>query len=365
MKNVLGNSITLTLFGESHGPCIGAVIDGLPAGLEIDIDYISKELDRRKSIDSVSTARREDDIPEFLSGVKDGYTEGTPVAFTIANRNIRSGDYDELKTAARPGHADYSAEMKYGGFQDTSGGGHFSGRLTAAIVAAGSILKKALEDRGVIIATHIAELGGIKDAGIDPDDPMSAAAALRDKEFACISDEAAERMIAKIKEVREEGDSAGGILETVVLGMAPGTGEPLFSSMESELARAVFSIGAVKGIEFGKGFEFASMKGSEANDEFAIEDGRIITRTNNNGGINGGITNGMPLMFRTVVKPTPSISKKQKTVDFAEMKEIELEIKGRHDPAIVHRAAVCIDAVTAFTIADLLSVRYGTSYLVS
>lgn len=363
MRNVLGNLITLTLFGESHGPCIGGVLDGLPAGLEIDNEYIKRELDKRKSIAALSTPRREADEPEFLSGVMNGRTEGTPVAFTIANTNVHSSDYDELRNVARPGHADYSAEMRYGGFQDARGGGHFSGRLTAALVTAGAILRKALEDKGIIIATHIYELAGIRDADFDMQDPASCAASLNEKAFATISAEAEEKMTAEIKKARAEGDSVGGILETVVLGLPAGVGEPSFGSMESEISSAVFSIGAVKGIEFGAGFDIARMKGSEANDVFAIEDGRVVTRSNNNGGINGGITNGMPLVFRTAVKPTPSISKKQSTVDFSEMKEIQVEIKGRHDPAVVHRARACVDAAASLVIADMLCLRYGSDFL--
>ena len=338
MRNVLGNLITLTLFGESHGPCIGGVLDGLPAGLEIDSEYIKSELDKRKSAPAISTPRREEDIPEFLSGVLNGRTEGTPVAFTIANGDVHSSDYEELAGIARPGHADYSAEMRYGGFQDARGGGHFSGRLTAALVTAGAILKKALEDKGIIIETHIYELAGIRDE---------------------------DRMTAEIKKARDEVDSVGGILETVILGLPAGVGEPSFSSVESEISSAVFSIGGVKGIEFGAGFDIARMKGSEANDEFAIEDGRVVTRSNNNGGINGGITNGMPVVFRTAVKPTPSIGRKQNTVDFSRMEEVQIEIKGRHDPAIVHRAVACVDAAAALAVADLLCLRYGSGYLLT
>lgn len=364
MKNVIGNAITLTIFGESHGECIGGVLDGLPAGLSIDHDYIMKEMAKRRSVQAISTPRKEDDIPVFVSGVRDGYTEGTPAAFIIANRNVRSSDYDKISGIARPGHADYSAQMKYGGYQDARGGGHFSGRLTAVMVAAGAVLRKALEDKGIHIATHIAELCGICDDGFDPDELRADIRKLNDAELAVLSSRAGEKMIAKVMEAKEEGDSVGGILETVIYGLEPGIGEPVFGSIESELSRAMFSIGAVKGIEFGAGFSFARMKGSEANDPFRIRDGKVVTETNNNGGINGGISNGMPVVFRTAVKPTPSISKIQRTVDFVNMTEVETEVQGRHDPAVIHRARAVQDAMTAFTVADLLCQRYGYMWLV-
>lgn len=359
MSNTLGKAIKLTVFGESHGPCIGGVLDGIPAGLKIDAEYIKGELEKRKSLSSISTPRSEDDEPVFISGIKDGFTEGTPLALTIANKDVKSGDYEEISRLARPGHADYSAEMKYLGYQDPRGGGHFSGRLTAVLVTAGAIMKNALEDKGIVIASHIEELAGVRDADFDFGKAEQEACALNEKAFACLSDEAAEAMIAKVEEARADGDSVGGIIETVVLGLEPGIGEPMFASVESDLSAALFSIGGVKGIEFGKGFEIARMRGSEANDAFRMEGGKVVTSTNNNGGINGGISNGMPIVFRTAVKPTPSISKEQETVDFKSMEDATLSIKGRHDPAIVHRAVVVVNAVTALTVADLICRRYG------
>ena len=359
MSNTIGKAIKLTVFGESHGPCIGGVLDGIPAGLKIDMEFIKDELEKRKSISSISTPRREDDEPVFISGIKDGVTEGTPLAFTIANKDVKSGDYEEMSRLARPGHADYSAEIKYLGYQDARGGGHFSGRLTAVIVTAGAIMKKALEDKGIVIASHIDELAGVKDTEFDFAKAEQEACALKDKAFACLSDEAADAMIAKVEEARADGDSVGGIIETVVLGLEPGIGEPMFASLESELSAALFSIGGVKGVEFGRGFEIARMRGSEANAAFRVEGGRVVTSTNNNGGINGGISNGMPVVFRTAVKPTPSISKEQETVDFKNMENAVLSIKGRHDPAIVHRAVAVVNAVTALTVADLICRRYG------
>ncbi|MBR2825929.1 MAG: chorismate synthase [Erysipelotrichaceae bacterium] len=363
MRNTLGNLITVTLFGESHGECVGAVIDGLPAGIKIDMDYISREMNKRRSVSAISTARSEEDIPHFVSGVKDGFTEGTPVTVLIENTDAKPADYERIKSIARPGHADYTAQVKYRGYQDASGGGHFSGRLTAPLVAVGSIVRKALEDKGILIGTHIDSLNGIEDYDFNWDDLENDLRTLNDRQFAVLNDEMAERMMERIKSAREDKDSVGGVLETVISGLPAGIGEPSFSSVESELARAMFSIGAVKGIQFGAGFRFAKMTGSGANDPFRVVDGKIVTLTNNNGGVNGGITNGMPVVFSTVIKPTPSIGKLQETVNFETMENVELEIKGRHDPAIVHRARAVVDALTALVIADLICIEKGTGWL--
>ena len=367
MSNTLGKVISLTVFGESHGACIGGVIDGLPAGLPVDEKYIEKAMDKRRSAAALSTARREGDKPEFVSGVIDGHTEGSPVAFIIKNEDSKSADYDKLKGVERPGHADYAAEIKYGGYQDARGGGHFSGRLTAVTVAAGAIVRQALEAKGIVIGTHIKDLNGILDA--DPKYPLdneklaAELAELNAKDFAVISGEAAEQMQERIKEARAEKDSVGGVLETYVTGIPAGTGEPLFDSVESELAKALFSVGGVKGVEFGAGFEIAHMKGSEANDAFRMEAGKVVTESNNNGGINGGIANGMPIVFRTAVKPTPSIGKKQQSVNFETSSDTELKIEGRHDPAIVHRAAAVVDSITALVLADLICQNKGNGWL--
>ncbi len=363
MRNTLGNLITVTLFGESHGECVGAVIDGLPAGIRIDMDYINREMNKRRSVSAISTARSEEDIPHFVSGVKDGFTEGTPVTVLVENTDAKPVDYERMKSIARPGHADYTAQVKYRGYQDASGGGHFSGRLTAPLVAVGSIVRKALEDKGILIGTHIDSLNGIEDYDFNWDDLENDLRTLNDRQFAVLNDEMAERMMERIKSAREDKDSVGGVLETVISGLPAGIGEPSFSSVESELARAMFSIGAVKGIQFGAGFRFAKMTGSEANDPFRVVDGKIVTLTNNNGGVNGGITNGMPVVFSTVIKPTPSIGKLQETVNFETMENVELEIKGRHDPAIVHRARAVVDALTALVIADLICIEKGTGWL--
>lgn len=363
MKNTFGSNITYTIFGESHGSHIGIVVDGLPAGLKVDEAYIESEMNKRKAVSSISTPRREADVPEFISGVRNGYTEGTPVAIIIRNTNTRSSDYSKTSELARPGHADYTAEMKYLGFQDVAGGGHFSGRLTAPIVAAGAIIRKALEEKGIVIGTHIANLHGIKDDELDQERLTEQLEELNQKSFAVINEEVGKQMISEIEAARDRQDSVGGVLETFVTGMPAGIGEPTFDSIESVIAHAMFSIGAVKGIEFGKGFGFADLYGSEANDAFRMKDGKVVTSTNNNGGINGGISNGMPIVFRTVIKPTPSISQAQDTVNYKTMENEKLEITGRHDPAIIHRARAVVDAMTAIAIAEELTQRYGYMWL--
>jgi len=362
MSSSFGKAIKITLFGESHGAGIGAVMEGLPPGLKVDEEFILSEMDKRRAAGKVSTARHESDIPQFLSGVKNGFTEGTPLALLIKNENVKSCDYSNISHVARPSHADYSAQAKYLGYQDASGGGHFSGRLTAPIVAAGAILRMALSDKGISIGTHIQKLRGICDSPF-PEDLEAAIASLNEKRFPVLSEEAGSQMRREIEAAAADEDSVGGVLETAVTGLQPGIGEPWFDSIESELAHALFSIPAVKGVEFGAGFAASDMLGSQANDPFAVRDGRIVTLTNNSGGINGGISNGMPVIFRTAVKPTPSIGKEQQSADFIEMKDAVLSIKGRHDPAIVHRARAVVDAMTAIVLSDLLARRWGYMWL--
>lgn len=360
MKNTFGNAVALTIFGESHGPAVGAVLDGLAAGLPVDADFLARQMDRRRARgDGLSTARTEPDEVEFLSGVLDGHTTGTPLTLMVRNTNTRSGDYAKTAALLRPGHADYTAFEKYEGYQDARGGGHFSGRITAAAVAAGAICEQALQSMGIRVYTHIAACAGVQDA------PLSSAAGLVMPEpepghFALLDPEKEAPMQAAIRAAGSEGDSVGGILETVVTGMPAGVGEPWFDSVESTLAHLMFAVPAVKGIEFGAGFGFAELRGSQANDAFRMRDGQIRTATNRNGGINGGITNGMPIVLRTVVKPTPSIYRSQDTVDYPARQDAVIQIKGRHDPCIVPRAAVVQNSLTAFGILDLISIRYGT-----
>ncbi len=358
MSNTFGKAIRITLFGESHGPAVGAVVDGLPPGLKIDTDRIDAELKRRSGTANISTARRESDAVEFLSGEKNGLTQGTPLTIVIRNEAARPADYDALGSAARPSHADYTGLVKYLGFADGSGGGHFSGRLTAPIVAAGAIIQTALEAKGITIGTHISRLHGISDRAF-AEDPAEDIKNLKELEFPVLDPAASADMTAAIEAAKAAGDSLGGMLETTVCGLEAGLGEPWFDSIESELAHILFSIPAVKGVEFGAGSALADMSGSEANDGLCIREGAVRARSNNGGGADGGITNGMPLLFRTTVKPTPSIAAPQRSVDLASGEETIIEIKGRHDPAIVHRAAPVADAAAAIVIADFIARRFG------
>ena len=361
MKNTFGNNITITLFGESHGPQIGAVVDGLAPGMDIDLDFIRKQLELRKPHGRISTARVEADEPKIVSGVFEGKTTGTPLCILFENSNTKSKDYAKTKDLMRPGHADFTATQKYHGFADYRGGGHFSGRLTTPLVAVGAILIQALQKKGIYIGSHIASCGPIKDRSFV--DYTEDIAKVNELVFPVLDEQVAEEMQRYIEQIAAEGDSVGGVLETVVTGMPSGVGEPWFDSVESMLAHGLFSIPAVKGVEFGKGFGFAQLKGSEANDAFEMKEGKVVTKTNHNGGINGGITNGMPICFQTVVKPTPSIYKEQETVNLETMENTTLQIEGRHDPAIIHRARVVVDSMTAIVLADLLVTRYGTDWL--
>ena len=354
MKNTFGHNVSLTLFGESHGAEIGAVLDGLESGLPVDEDFIRHQLSlRRPARDGLSTPRVETDEFRIVSGVFEGKTTGTPLCVLIPNSNTKSKDYP--RGIARPGHADYTAECRYNGFQDYRGGGHFSGRITAALVAAGAIIISALRAKNILIGTHIASLNGIHDRKFQ--DLEADLDSLNDLTFPVLDEAVSEQMKARIRSAASEGDSVGGVLETAVVGLPAGIGEPWFDTVEGLLAHALFSVPAVKGVEFGAGFGFADMMGSVANDPMRLQNGRVYTLTNNNGGINGGITNGMPILFRCAVKPTPSISKEQQSVDFSRMEEVSVSVHGRHDPAIIHRARVVVDSITALVIYDLLRGR--------
>lgn len=359
MKNTYGTSVCVTLFGESHGRMIGAVLDGLAPGIPVDEDLIARQLEKRRPSGRISTARREQDPFEIVSGVFEGKTTGTPLTILIPNEDTRSGDY--RRGALRPGHADFTAHVKYHGFEDYRGGGHFSGRITAALVAAGAVAMGALQAKGIRIGTHILRCAGIRDA--DFTDPEGQIDLLNGMNFAVLDAAKGEEMRRAVEKAAEAGDSVGGVLETMVTGLPAGVGEPWFDTLESQLAHALFSIPAVKGVEFGDGFALADMRGSEANDAFALREGRIVTRTNHNGGINGGISNGMPVCFRCAVKPTPSIALSQESVDAEGTREEILTLQGRHDPAIVHRARVVADSVTALVLCDALSARFGTDWM--
>lgn len=352
MSSTYGENIRLSIFGQSHGTAIGMTLDGIPAGLPVDIVSLQAFLNRRApGQNDYSTPRREEDAPQFLSGIVDGYTCGAPIAAIIYNKNTRSGDYANLKDCPRPGHADYSAQIKYGGYQDVAGGGHFSGRLTAPLCIAGGLCKQWLERQGIHIAAHISVIAGVADDPVyldwvNPDlDKIG-------KDFPVLNPAAGDRMRAEIAKAKADGDSVGGIIECIVTGLPAGIGDPMFGGMESRIAQIVYGIPAVKGVDFGSGFSGSYLRGSQNNDAFTIVDGAVKTATNNAGGILGGITTGMPLVFQTAIKPTPSISRPQESISLLGMEKQELVIKGRHDPCIVPRAVPVIEAATAIAVFD-------------
>lgn len=363
MKNTFGSALQLSLFGESHGAAVGAVLDGLSPGVPVDREEIARYLTRRRPKDALSTARREPDAFQIVSGVHNGRATGTPLCILIPNTAFREGDYASSSGVARPGHADYTGYVKYRGYAELTGGGHFSGRITAALVAAGGIVAPALRRRGIRIGTHLRRCAGIDDRAFDPVDPLSELDMLTDRDFPVLDPEAGEAMRTRILAARADGDSVGGILETAVCGMPAGVGEPWFDTVEGLLSHALFSIPAVKGVEFGDGFALADMRGSQSNDPLRACGGRAVAQSNRCGGIGGGITMGSPMIFRCAVKPTPSISREQQTVNLGTGENATLTIKGRHDPAIVHRARIVVDSMTAITLADMLAVRYGTDWL--
>jgi chorismate synthase len=356
MSGVWGNSIKYSIFGESHGKAIGINIDGLPPGIKLDLQYIQSEMERRApGRNEFSTPRKEADSFEILSGYFNEHTTGAPLCALIWNSNQHSKDYDELKDAMRPGHADYSGNIKYSGFNDYRGGGHFSGRITAPLVFAGAVAKQILRKKGIIIGSHLYCIGNIYDIPFDMTKIDSDyLAELLKKSFPVLDEEKGSAMKNLILEAKEESDSVGGMIEAAVLNLPAGIGSPFFDSLESTLAHLLFSVPAVKGVEFGAGFNISEMRGSEANDELYIEDGKVKTATNNNGGILGGITNGMPVIFRTAIKPTSSIGKIQKTIDISKGENTELKVVGRHDPCIVQRAVPVVEAAAAMAVLDLV-----------
>lgn len=362
MKNTFGNAVSVTVFGESHGPAVGAVLDGLAPGIPLDEELMARQMGKRKNAAHLSTARREPDQVKILSGAYQGKTTGTPLTLVIENTDTRSQDYEKTAQLLRPGHADMTALSKYHGFADPRGGGHFSGRITAGLVAAGAVCLKALELCGITLGTHIAACGGIVDRAFEPQGLEEQIKKLNLMEFAVLDPQAGEKMKQRILEARQQGDSVGGILETCVLGLPAGVGEPWFDTVEGVLSHLLFSVGGVKGVEFGAGFAVAELTGSTNNDAFYLRNGQIATQTNRCGGILGGITNGMPLTLRCAVKPTPSIFKEQSTVNAQTMENATLQLEGRHDPAIVHRARVVVDSLVAIGLCDLLSQRYGTDF---
>lgn len=358
MSSTVGNVLRLSIFGESHSPAIGCSLDGLPAGIPIDMDALQAFLERRAPGRSkTATERKEADKPEILSGIHEGVTDGAPLAAIIRNANTRSGDYAGLRSVPRPGHADYPARIKFGNWHDVAGGGHFSGRLTAPLCIAGGIALQALASLGITVAAHIASLGpdGIADEGLDElalDE--SQLARLRVRAFPTISSDAEECMTQAILDARASKDSIGGIIECAAYGVPAGIGDPMFDGLENRIARLAFGIPAVKGVDFGAGFAAAYLKGSENNDPYRVIDGAISTESNNAGGILGGISTGMPLIWQMAVKPTPSIAVPQKSVDMDTLQNAELAVRGRHDPCIVPRAVPVAEAVCALAIFDAL-----------
>ncbi len=356
MSGMWGNKLKVSIFGESHGVGIGITIDGLPSGVEIDMEDVMMEMGRRAPGKSnLSTARKEGDRPEILSGIFEGKTTGTPLCAVIRNADMHSKDYGKLKDLMRPGHADYPGFIRYDGFNDYRGGGHFSGRITAPLVFAGAICKQVLELKGINIGAHVNSIENIKDKSFyETELSKELLDALKIKELPLLAPEKEEDMRNTILKAKKDGDSVGGTIECTVLGIDAGIGNPFFDSVESTLAHLMFSVPAVKGIEFGKGFLMSELRGSECNDEYYYDNEKVKTYTNNNGGITGGITNGMPILFKVAIKPTPSISKNQKTIDVAAKESSEIVIEGRHDPCIVQRAVPVIEAVTAIGILDLI-----------
>ncbi|MBQ1601155.1 MAG: chorismate synthase [Ruminococcus sp.] len=356
MSSTYGEKIKISVFGESHGGGIGVVIDGLPAGEAIDFDAVLAQMARRApGRDKTATPRKESDLPRVLSGMLGDVLTGAPLCAVIENTNTRSQDYGDLLAKPRPGHSDYTAYIKYHGANDIRGGGHFSGRITAPLVFAGAVCRQLLERRGIQIAAHIQSVGSIHDKPFDPVAvPSALIKRLSASSFALIDESAEEAVRAEIEAARLAQDSVGGTIECAVTGLPAGVGEPMFDGLEGAIAKAVFGVPAVKGIEFGAGFALAAMRGSRANDAFCYQNGHVVTETNHCGGILGGIANGMPLIFRCAVKPTPSIAQPQKTVDLQTGENTVLTIHGRHDPCIVPRAVPVIEAVTALAIINEL-----------
>ncbi len=356
MSSLFNGGISVSIFGESHGKGIGVVLDNLPAGEKIDLDKISEFMARRAPRkDGTSTMRSEKDIPEILSGLYNGKTTGTPLCAVIMNSDQHSGDYSNISHIARPAHADYTGYLRYNGANDPRGGGHFSGRITAPLVFAGAVCAQILEHRGITTGAHIVSVKNVKDECFDP---VNVTAALlegvKKRSFPTLSDEAEAKMREVINSARESLDSVGGVVECAAVGFPAGIGSPMMDGLENIISRLVFAIPAVKGIEFGNGFGCTELFGSENNDEFAIKDGKVTTLTNNHGGILGGISSGMPIIFRTAFKPTPSIARPQKSVDFKALTDEELVIKGRHDPCVVHRAVPCVEAALNIALVSAL-----------
>ncbi|MEA4934736.1 MAG: chorismate synthase [Lawsonibacter sp.] len=356
MSSYLGKNLRVSLFGQSHSQAIGVCVDGLPAGEAVDLEELERFLQRRApGRNATATPRREGDQPQILCGLVDGVTCGAPLAAVIENTNTRSQDYAQLRDVPRPGHADYTAQVRYGGFQDVAGGGHFSGRLTAPLCIAGGIALQILARRGVQVAAHIRSVAAVEDRPFHPNgEPEELLSCLKTADFPVLDAGAGDRMKDAILAARRDGDSVGGVVECMAMGLPAGMGDPMFGGMESRLAAALFGIPAVKGVEFGAGFQAARMRGSQNNDPFILADGRVMTATNHAGGILGGITSGMPLVFRAAFKPTPSIAREQNSVSLSRLEAETLAVTGRHDPCIVPRAVPVVEGTAAIVLLDAL-----------
>lgn len=355
MSSEFGNKLHISIFGQSHGPAVGAVADGFPSGEAVDPEALQRFLNRRApGRTALATARKEADIPRFLSGLKNGNTCGVPLCVILENGDAHSADYEPFQDTPRPGHADFTAYAKWHGSADLRGGGHFSGRLTAPLCAVGGIALQILARRGIFVGAHLAAVGSVKDAAFPLYPTPELFRALSEKEFPSLDDAAGKAMAQEIASVQADGDSVGGMIECAAVGLPAGVGNPMFDGMENRLAAALFGIPAVKGVEFGSGFAGSALRGSENNDAFCVESGEVRTETNHAGGILGGITTGMPVVLRTAFKPTPSIAKPQKTVRLSTLQPADLTVQGRHDPCVALRAVPVVESVTALVLLDLL-----------
>ena len=351
MSSIFGDHLKLSVFGQSHGPAVGMNLDGIPAGKPVDLGSLQEFMARRAPGNAdTATSRKETDEVEFLGGIVDGFTCGAPITAIIRNTNIRPSDYATTKDIPRPGHADFSAQVKYHGYQDASGGGHFSGRLTAPICIAGALCKQWLAEIGIEIHAHISRIGNVQDISLDPISPDFSRVCY---DFPTLQPEVAKKMMEEIRVAKENGDSIGGSVTCAVTGFPAGIGEPMFGGIENKLSQILFGIPALKAVEFGAGTAFAAMHGSEANDPFIVSDGKIKTSTNHCGGILGGISTGMPIVFRATFKPTPSIAMEQRSVSMRQMRSIQMTVQGRHDPCIVPRAVAVVEAAAAIALYDL------------
>ena len=367
MNNSFGKNLIYTSFGESHGKGIGFVLDGLPAGIKVDFDYIENELAKRRPKKDMGTSRVEPDDYEVISGIFNGYTTGTPITVVIYNKDVNDKVYDDSKNFMRPSHADYTSHIKYKGYEDYRGGGHFSGRITVGLVFAGSICRNFLLSKNIKIETHIKEISDIKDKtffNMSENELEKNIDYLSNEDIKVIDRNIKDKMIEKVKEIGTLGDSIGGVTESIIYGIEAGIGNPIYENIESKISYACFGIPAVKGISFGAGFDFKNMLGSIANDSFYIDEkNRVKTKTNNNAGINGGISNAMPIIFDLAIKPTPSIYKEQESIDIEKMENVKSNIKGRHDPAIIMRVPIVVTSTISLVITDLLLSKYGENII--